>query len=81
MENRTLTDADIEAIGKMIAERSPVCRLGLSHEEAAMIKTHLSMFKRARNTIGSVVLTALTVVLIAIFTKGFWASLVEGMKK
>lgn len=81
MDDRTLTDKDIEAIGKLISERSPVCRLGLNSEDAAMVKAHLSIYKKARNIIGTVILTTLTAILIALFAKGFWASLADGLKK
>lgn len=81
MSERTLTDADILAIGEAVAARLPLCALGLEAEDAVMIKTHLSLYKKARNLIGTLILTALTGILIAIFTKGFWASLIDGVKK
>lgn len=81
MADRTLTDADIEAIGDAVATRLPVCSLGLDSEDAAMIKSHLSLYKKARNIIGTVILTAIALIFTGIFTKGFWASLIEGVKK
>ncbi len=81
MGERTLTDADIEAISNAIAARLPVCALGFDSDDAAIIKNHLRMWKKATSIIGSVVLTAIAVLLMGIFTKGFWASLIEGVKK
>ncbi len=77
---RTLTEDDIAAIGAAVAEHQ-VCALGLHPDDAAIIKSHLKLFKKARDIVGTVVLTALAVVLVGIFTRGFWTSLIEGMKK
>ena len=81
MGERTLTDADIEAISEAVAVRLPVCSLGLSSDDASIIKNHLGLYKKARNIIGTVVLTSLALLLVALFSKGFWASLIEGVKK
>ncbi len=77
---RTLTDDDIAAISVAVAEHQ-VCALGLNKEDAAIIKNHLGLYKKARNIVGTVVLTAIAVLLVGIFSKGFWTSLIEGMKK
>jgi hypothetical protein len=31
--------------------------------------------------VGSVILTAMAIIFVGIFTRGFWASLIEGIKK
>jgi len=81
MDGRTLSDADIEAISEAVAVRLPVCSLGLSPEDATIIKNHLGLYKRACSIIGNVILTAIALVLVAVVTKGIWASLIEGVKK
>ena len=81
MGDRTLTDADIDAISNAVATRLPVCSLGLSSDDATIIKSHLGLYKRACSIVGNVIMTAVCLVVIAIFTKGFWASIIEGVKK
>ena len=81
MNERTLTDADIEAIGEAVATRLPICSLGLDSDDAARIKSHLGWYKKARNIIGTVILTSLAFLIIGIFTKGFWVSLIAGVSK
>ena len=81
MGERTLSDVDIAAISEAVAVRLPICSLGISPEDAEIIKNHLGLWKKARNVIGSVILTAIGVVIVGIATKGFWAWLVEGIKK
>jgi len=78
--NRVLTDADMQAIASMMAKNSPVCSLGLTGDDAAIIKGHLRLWKKATNIVGSVVLTTITVAIVGIFTKGFWLSLVERIR-
>lgn len=78
--SRLLTDADMQAIASLMAQNSPVCSLGITSDEAAIIKGHLRLWKKASNIVGSVVLTTITVALVGIFTKGFWLALVERMK-
>lgn len=78
---RLLTDADVDAIGDAIAKRLPACSLGLDADDAAIIKNHIGLYRKARNIIGTVVITALAVLLVGIFSKGFWMSLIDGMKK
>jgi hypothetical protein len=78
---RLLSDDDIAAISDAVAQKHLICSLGFSSEDAALIKNHLTLYKKARNVIGTVILTALGLVLVGIFTKGFWVSLIEGIKK
>lgn len=78
---RLLTDADVKAIGEEVASLLPVCQLGLTVENAAVIKGLLHTWKKATGIIGTVVLTTIAIFLVGIFTKGFWMSLIEGIKK
>jgi hypothetical protein len=78
---RSLTDADIEAISTAVSAMLPVCQLGLTADDAVIIKSHLGVWKKATNIVGSLVLTAVVIFLLGVFTKGFWASLIEGVKK
>lgn len=78
---RLLTDEDIKAIGIIVAEHAVPCRWDFTQEEVNIMKSHIVTWKKATSIIGSVFLTALAVILFGIFTKGFWASIVEGIKK
>ena len=77
---RTLTEEDIVAIGDMISLR-PICALGLTTGDATTIKSHLRIWKKATSIVGTVILTAIAIFLVGIFSKGFWVSLIEGVKK
>lgn len=80
-KNRVLTDADIQAIVEAIPVYTPnVCSLGFSTADSIIIKRHLSLWKKATNIVGTVILTTIAVVIVGIISKGFWASLIEGMK-
>lgn len=77
---RVLTDADITAIGKEVADKLPLCSLGFNSEEASIIKNHLVIWKKARNIIGTAILLSLVGIFLGILYKGFWVSLIEGIK-
>ncbi len=77
---RSLTDADIAAISEAVSKRA-TCSLGLTPADTVTIKAHLRLWNKATGIIGSVILTAIAVLLVGIFTKGFWASLTEGIHK
>jgi len=77
---RMLTEEDIQAIGVHISSLLPACSLGLTSGDAAIIKGGVGLYKKARNIIGTVVLTVLAVALVGIFTKGFWVSIMEKVK-
>ena len=78
---RTLTDEDIEAIAKAMAERVPElphkCSLSLDAGDAKVLKEIVGALKKARNIVGTVVLTFFLLGILGLLTKGFWASLVE----
>jgi len=76
---RTLTDADIAAIAAALHVQS-ACNVGLTPDEVSMLKRFLSAFNTASGVIGKLLLTAIFLGLIAIFTKGFWATLLTGGK-
>jgi CHASE2 domain-containing sensor protein len=78
---RILTDEDIVAIGDRVSSLLPVCSLGLTSGDAAIIKRHLNVWKKATNIVGTIVLTAIVLFCVGIFSRGFWASLIEGVKK
>jgi len=77
--NRTLTDADIEALADALKGHTH-CNMGLTPEEVTILKRVLQAFQKAAGIVGSVILTAIVIGMIAIFTKGFWASLIDGAK-
>lgn len=68
---RTLTEEDIQAIGVAISQHQ-ICALGLNAEDAAIIKNHLGVWKKARNVVGNVILTAIGTAIVAIVTLGLW---------
>lgn len=76
---RTLTDADIAAIATALHVQS-ACNVGLSADEVNMLKKFLKAFNKASGIVGTLVLTAIVAGLIAIFTKGFWITLLTGGK-
>lgn len=81
MAQRTLTDADIEALTEAIKgaiKGHSVCNMGLTPEEVSVVKRLIHAFDKASGIVGTVVLTAIVLAVIAIFSKGFWASLIAG---
>lgn len=87
---RTLTDADLVALAELLQTHSK-CTLGLKPEVAEALNNltpeELGMFKRgmriignAANIVGATILVFMIGALIAIFTKGFWISLLTGIK-
>ena len=78
---RTLTDADIEALTEALKTcHVQPCSLGFTPEEVSAVKRVIGMIEGAANLTGKIVLTAIVVILIGIFTKGFWLSLITGIK-
>ena len=78
---QVLTEDDLNAIGDKISLLIPNCSLGLTVEDVRIIKNSLKAWKKATNIVGTVILTAIVITIIAVFTKGFWASLIEGVRK
>lgn len=78
---RTLTDEDVEAIAAAMVNRFQgpphACSLSLEAEDARVLKEIVSSLKKARNTIGTVVLTFFLLGILGLITKGFWGSLME----
>lgn len=79
MQHRTLTDEDIQAIATAL-EPYNSCKMGLTPEEVTTLKRFLKAFNGAANLVGGLILTAIVGGLFAIFTKGFWVSLLAGAK-
>lgn len=80
MSERTLTPADIEALAIALKPHQQ-CNMGLTPEEVTILKRLLGAFQSAAGIVGSIILTAVVVAMIAVFTKGFWASLITGVKQ
>lgn len=80
MAPRTLTDADIEALAKAIKSGHVECNMGLTPDEVGTLKKFLGAFNKASSIVGTLILTAIVAGGIAIFTKGFWITLVTGVK-
>lgn len=79
MSERRLTEADVEAIAEAMKGHT-VCSMGLTNDEVTILKKLLSAFNKAAGIVGTIVLTAIVASLIAMLTKGFWVSLVSGVK-
>lgn len=77
---RTTTDADVAAIVKAMQAHQQ-CNMGLTASEVDILKRALAVWNRSTNIIGTVILVTIVAGLIAIFTKGFWMSLFEGLSK
>lgn len=78
---RVLTDKDLETLADLLQTHPGSCHMGLTPDEVSTLKRFLSAFYKAANVVGAVVLTALVTSLIAILTKGFWITLVTGIKQ
>lgn len=76
---RTLTEDDLNAIIEAIKAHGK-CNMGLTFEEVTIVKKSLRAFNGAATLVGGLVITAIVGGLIAIFTRGFWASLLYGYK-
>jgi len=78
---RTLTDEDVEAIIRAMERKVPelphLCSLNLEQEDARVLKEIVGGLKKARNTVGTVVLTFILLGVLGLLTKGFWASMLE----
>lgn len=82
LTNRTLTDEDIKALTEAFHTRAcEQCSLGFTSEEVTLIKRFLKSWDSSTKLIGRLVLTFIVLGLLAVFTKGFWMSLVEGVAK
>lgn len=78
---RVLTDADLEALQEVFQEQHISGALGLTPDEISVLKKFLKGWDKTTSLIGTIILTAIVVGIIAIFTKGFWTSLVQGILK
>lgn len=80
MADRTLTDADVAAITDALKGHDH-CNLGLTPDQATTLKRLLTALDGLANTVGKLVVTAVVLALIAVFTRGFWMSLATGVKE
>ena len=55
MEERTLTQADIDAIAQAVA-RTQACKIGISSEDAAELCEFAAWLRRLKTAIGNVVI-------------------------
>lgn len=76
---RTLTEDDLNAIIEAVKVHGK-CNMGLTFGEVTTVKKLLRAFNGAATLVGGLVITAIVGGLIAIFTRGFWASLLYGFK-
>lgn len=81
MPERTLTDEDVKAIAEAVAQHTMRCNLGFTIDEVGTLKKVLNTFNKAANLTGAIILTAIITGVIALLTKGFWVSLIQGVKK
>ncbi len=77
---RTLSDADVVALADAFKAHT-ACNMGLTPDEVSTLKRLLTAFDKAAGIVGKIVLTAVVLAGIAVFTKGFWASIASGIKQ
>jgi hypothetical protein len=77
---RTLTDDDLDAIAGAMKIHA-ACNMGLTSDEVSTLKRFLTAFDKAAGIIGKIVLTAIVGGAIAVFTRGFWVTLITGVKQ
>ena len=80
MPERTLTDADITALAEALKPHAN-CNMGLTPDEVSTLKKFLGAFDKAAGIVGKTVLTAIVVSILAMLTKGFWMTLITGVKQ
>jgi len=78
--DRTLSDADMDAISSAVVSKIPQCSLGLSQHDAVIIKGFIKQWNSGVNIISKLILTTLAVIVIGVFTKGFWVAMVDGIR-
>lgn len=76
--SRTLTDADLEVIVALLKDHPSNCNLGLTVDQASILKRFLSAWDKATSIVGGTILIAILGVLGTIFVKGFWGWLKMG---
>ena len=76
-----LTEEDLEVLAEMMKAHAPTCSIGLTPEEAGMVKRGVKVFNRGANIVGTVIIVSVATGMIALFTKGFWITLFEGVKR
>ena len=88
----SLTPADLEAIAEIVVKHNH-CNLGLTPEDAIIIRQGLTAdeislvkkvskaFDAAASLIGKTILIAIVGTLVAILTRGFWATLISGVMR
>lgn len=77
MSDRTLTDADVLTIVEALKGHS-TCNLGLTPDQASILKRFLAAWDKATGIVGATVLIAFVGVVLAIFGGGFWAWIKAG---
>ena len=76
-----LTPEDIQAIREAIAEHPPTCLMGLSQQEVSSLKRFLKATDTTAGWIGKIIVTFFVVAFLGIVTKGFWVSIIQGIKE
>jgi hypothetical protein len=79
MGERTLTEADIEAITEAFKQHQR-CALGLTPEEAQVIKSHLNWWKKGVSLTGTIIMTTIIVGILGLISKSFWMSVIDTVK-
>ena len=83
-----LTQDDITAIREMMVQlppqvppiHPPNCLMGLTTEEATSLKRFLKASDTTATWVGKIVVTFIVMALLSILTKGFWVSILNGLK-
>jgi hypothetical protein len=78
---RTLTDADLAELVKLLDSHPSNCNLGLTPDQASILKRFLAAWDKATSIVGGTILIGIIGVLGTIFVKGFWTWLKMGGNK
>lgn len=70
---QVLTEADLAAIVTLLREHPSNCNLGLTVDQASILKRFLAAWDKATSIVGGTILIAIIGVLGTIFVKGFWS--------
>ena len=76
--SRTLTDEDLRELAILLQAHPTNCNLGLTADQASILKRFLSAWDRATSIVGGTVLIGIIGVIGTIFVKGFWSWLKLG---
>lgn len=76
---RTLTEEDVEAIAEALKGHA-TCNLGLTTEQASMLKRILGMLDWSASALGKAIVYSAIGILGSLLVTGFWGKIAAGLK-